>query len=336
MDEEFVAGEGGGGFGRDEGGLLGEEDAHVVEDVGGGGDQLRALLDEAVRANGGGVVDATGDGVDRAALLAGLGGADEGAALRTRLDDEDAERAAGDDAVAHGEGLAVGLRAHGELGDDGARGGNFFGEGLVFRRVELEEAAAEDGDGAALRGEGGLVGGGVDAPGEAADNRNAGVGELVGEFFRGVRSVMTGLARADDADGMAVAFEDFAKDVKGGWWIVDFAEEGRVVRRGWGEDFGAGIVHEGEFGGEVDGRLPGAEGFGGLWTDTFDGLELRQRRGEDGRGRAEGIEEAPDANGADARHHVEGDVGLGVGHGRASKAAGGRPPKENIGRKASC
>ena len=85
-------------------------------------------------------------------------------------------------------------------------GGDFFGEFLILRRVEVVEAGPEDGDGAAFGGEGALVGGGVDAAGEAAVDREAGVGELVGEFFRALGRVVAGLPRADDADAVRQAF----------------------------------------------------------------------------------------------------------------------------------
>jgi len=51
----------------------------------------------------------------------------------------------------------------GKLGDDGSvTARDFFGEGEVFGWVDLHETGAEDADGAAFRGDGPFVGGGID------------------------------------------------------------------------------------------------------------------------------------------------------------------------------
>ena len=117
MDLCLVAGEfwhaGGSEFG-----FFGKKHAHVVEDIGGGCDELGALLNEAVGAYRVRVVDASGNRVDRATLLAGLVGADECSAGGACLYHKHTEGASTDDAVSHGEGLAVGFDTHGKLGDD--------------------------------------------------------------------------------------------------------------------------------------------------------------------------------------------------------------------------
>ena len=83
------------------------------------------------------------------------------------------------------------------------------------------------------------MGGGVDSAREAAHHGYSGIGELVGEFLRAIARVVARLARSDHADRMAVALEDFAKDVKHGRRIMNLSQESRVVGRGQGEDFRA-------------------------------------------------------------------------------------------------
>ena len=66
---------------------------------------------------------------------------------------------------------------------------DFFGEVEIFRRVEFCHSRADDGDGAAVGGDGGFMRGGVDAAREPGDDGEAGLGELEGEFLGGVCAV---------------------------------------------------------------------------------------------------------------------------------------------------
>src|SRR5690606_4382023 len=103
-----------------------------------------------------------------------------------------------DDAVSQREGLLVGHVEDGELGEDGPALRDAVGEGLVLRWIEMPDAGAEHGEGAAPGGEGGLVRGGVDAPGEAAHDGEAGLGELEAEAFRLIAPVVGGASRTND------------------------------------------------------------------------------------------------------------------------------------------
>ena len=115
-----------------------EKNLQVIENVARVHDQLGALLDEAVGTVRGRGVDVAGDGVNRTALLDRLRGGDERAAVQPGFDDEDAVAPAADDAVAHREGLAIGLDRHRKLGNDRAvPAPDFFGEGGVFRRIKF-------------------------------------------------------------------------------------------------------------------------------------------------------------------------------------------------------
>ena len=79
----------------------------------------------------------------------------------------------------------------GELGNDSAEAaGDFFREREIFLREELGMARTEHCDGSAVCGDGGFMGGGVDATGEAGDDRETGLCELVGQFFSRLRAIV--------------------------------------------------------------------------------------------------------------------------------------------------
>ena len=320
----LVGGEFGHGGGGGEFGLLFENHGQVVEDVVDGYDEFGALLEEAVGAEGGGAVDASGHGVKGAALLGGHVRADQGAAVGPGFDDEDAERTTGDDAVADGEGLAVRFGVDGEFRKDGAGGGDAIGELGVFRRVEFAEAGADDGEGAAFGGEGALVGGGVDDAGEAADNGESGVGHLEGKLFGAFGGVVAGFAGTDHGDGVAVAFGDFAADVEHHGRVVDLAKGGRILVVLRGDDMGAEVGGFFQVGGRVGVVLPACNVFGERTGDAVDGGELVGAGEENFFGGAEGVEEAAQADGSHLRDHVQRDAGLEVGHGGDMLNRGGR------------
>ena len=300
------------GFGGLGGG--GEEGHQVIEDVIAIDDEFGALLDEAVATEGGGFVDGAGDGVDGAAGFDGLLGGDEGTAAAGGFDDEEAAAPTGDDAVSVGEGLFIGEAVDGILADDGAVFGDAFGEGLVFGGVEFADAGADDGDGAAFGGEGGFVGGGVDAAGEAADDGVAGVGDLEAEFFGGGEAVVGGLAAADDADGVVVAFGEGAPDVEEKGGAGGLAEEVGVEFVFLGEQGQLVVGDFAEFAEEVDLVFPVGDGVGEFLVEAVDGGDLGGFGAEGVFRGAEVVDEFAEAHRADVGDEVDGQVGLGAGH----------------------
>ena len=296
-----------------------DEDVDVVQDIGSGGDELCTLLDEAIGAGGGGAVDLAWDGVHVPALVDGLGGGYEGAAAEAGFHYEDTGTPAGDDTIAHGKCLGISGDLHGELGDDGAGGGDFLGKEFVFAGVEFQKAGAEDGDGATLGGEGALVGSGVDAAGEAADDGEAGVGKLVAEFLGGLDAVMAGLPGTDDPNGVEVARQEIAPDIEQDGWGGDLAQERGVIGGIVRDDFCAKVGDSLELGGEIDVALPSDDGIGDFRAHALDGAELRGAGKEDTLGALEHLEETAKAGGTDAGEHIEGDIGLGGGHGADSE-----------------
>ena len=156
----------------------GEEGHEVIEDVIAIHDKFGPLLNEAIAARRCGLVDRARNGKNGSPLLDGLLGGDEGATSCGRLDDEESATPSGDDSISIGKGLFVGESVNGILADDGSAGDDAFGEREVFRRVELTDPGADDGDGASFGCKGGLVGDGIDPPCESADDRVTGVGDL--------------------------------------------------------------------------------------------------------------------------------------------------------------
>ena len=98
------------------------------------------------------------------------------------------EAAPADDPVAHGERLPVGPDTPSKNSEiDRARPpGDAFGEAVVFRRINLAQAAAEHRHGPALGGERPLVRGGVDAAGEATEHRQPRARRVAEDSFRAV------------------------------------------------------------------------------------------------------------------------------------------------------
>src|SRR5208283_5854971 len=74
-----------------------------------------------------------------------------------------------------------------------------------------------------------LMGRGVDAPRAAADNGDADVGQLKGQFAGNLDAVMGGQTRADHGDGVLVFGQEGALDVKDQRRVVNLLEQFRVV-----------------------------------------------------------------------------------------------------------
>lgn len=136
-----------------------------------------------------------------------------------------------------------------------------------------------------------------------------------------MEAVHGGAAGADDADGVAVAGEDFAPDVEEERWVVGVAEGSGVAVVVLGDDGDAAGFGLGDFGDGVGVVLPGGEDFRGFGADAVDACELGFAGVEDGGGVAEGLEEAADADRADFREEVEGDEGFERGHGVGKRMA---------------
>ena len=83
--------------------------------------------------------------------------------------------------------------------------GDFFSECEIFLGKKLRQARTYHCDGAAIRGHGGLVGGGVDSTRQPGDDGEASLCDLVGKFLGSLRAVNRRPSRADHTDGMFVS-----------------------------------------------------------------------------------------------------------------------------------
>ena len=254
-------------------------------------------------------VDPAGDGEDLAAVVGGHVGGDERAAGEVRLDHDGAERHAGDDAVADGEGLLVGLPVERELGDERALSvfGDAVEEVFVLRRENQIYPGSQDGDRAALGLERALMRGGVDAACTAAHDGHADVAKLVGELAGGLGAVGRHHPGTDQRDGVVVLLRQRALHIEDDGWIVDLLQRRRIQRVVGREHMAAEVGDAFELAREVDACLPTRDRFGDLGPDAGHGLELVPAGAEDGRGVAEVFDQLAQAHRSDVLDHVEGD-----------------------------
>src|SRR5205807_5234653 len=116
----------------------------------------------------------------------GHAGGDEGTAWRGSFDNDGTVGKAADDAVADGEVRGEGRGAGAELGEDETSLGDGAEKAAVGLRIDDVDPGAEHGDGRRAGVEGGPVGYGVDAEGQAGDDGRACGGETPGQMQRGV------------------------------------------------------------------------------------------------------------------------------------------------------
>jgi hypothetical protein len=131
-------------------------------------------------------------------------------------------------------------------------------QGLVFGRVTVGEPAAEDGNGSAFVAEGAAVGRGIDAAGTSGDDGQSAAAEDSGESLGLLDAVGRGIARADNGDRVLVggAGLDAAADVEEGRRVVDGVKELGVLRVRLGDEPGANLGSELEFGLDLTWRPP--------------------------------------------------------------------------------
>ena len=181
-----------------------DQGSEFFQDIFHGLDEFGSVADQAVAAVGGAAVGGAGHGEHLASLVCGVGRGDECAAARGGFDDNQSEAESGDESVALGEGPAHRLLEGREFADDRARLRDGVGQSAMLGRVEVEDSASEHGDRASRGVQRAAVGGGVDAPRQAADDRQAGAGEPGCQPFRLANSVMGGMTRTNDGDGQFV------------------------------------------------------------------------------------------------------------------------------------
>ena len=190
-------------------------DLQLFEHISRAGDQLAVpLLNDLVRPLALRRGDRARHREDLAALVERRIYRMPGARLESRLGDQRAQRHAGQDAVAAREVVRLGPRAQRVLAEHraAARIDDSRGQIAVLARVELVQPARHHRQGSPAPLQRRLVGQAVHAVGQAADDRQPGVGQLGAEFLRDLLAVGAGAARADHGDRPLIAIGQLAVD----------------------------------------------------------------------------------------------------------------------------
>ena len=161
-------------------------------------------------------------------LLQGVTRGDERAAVVGGLDHDGAAREPADDAVAAREVELERRRPAGELTHQRALARDGSGQLAMPLGIDAVDARAEDRDRPAASREGGMVGRGVDAGGEPAHHRDAGLRELARQLRGHVPPVFARPARADDRDRRLVGPPQAAAHRQHERGLGDVAQRGRI------------------------------------------------------------------------------------------------------------
>src|SRR5678815_4454959 len=272
------------------------------------------LLDEPVRAGGCRTVDLAGHRINLPPMIDSLAGSNERAAVESSLDDEYPLTPTGDDPIAVRKRLPIRREGHWELADNGARFGDFFGKPTILRWIEVHQPGPDDCDGAALRSERALMSCGIDAARQTANHGEAGVGELEGKLLRAIEPVMTGLARADDADRAMVAFDERSPNVENNRRIVDLAQIARILGRLARQHVCPKLLDSPQLAREIDLRLPTRNPIGDFRANSVHPPQFRRGRPQHPLGSLEHFDQLAQPHRSEIRDHVERNARLGSGH----------------------
>src|SRR6184192_1137546 len=159
-----------------------------------------AVLDELMTADGEWVLDTPRDAEHLASLLARHARRDQRAAALRRLNHNDAEAKAADDAIAHRKPTRQRQRPVLGLGDNGARRGDRLRQLRVLGRIDPVQSRCHDGDRWTPPLQGAPVRRGIDATGQPADHHHPGIGQVARQAVGGAPAVRGRVPRADDRD----------------------------------------------------------------------------------------------------------------------------------------
>src|SRR5262249_6309541 len=158
--------------------------------------------------------DSAWNGEYFAAEIAGISGCHERTRPLARLHDDDTQGQTGQGPVTGRKVVRKRRRAGWELGQDSASVFYLAHEPRVLGWVDDVDTAPEDGARASLRRQGAPVGGRVDSPSEAADDRHAASSEIESELLGHLQSIRARPTRSHDRDSQRVAGHDLAAHVK--------------------------------------------------------------------------------------------------------------------------
>ena len=163
-------------------------------------DEGCAFADELVGASVVFEADASGDNVEGAVEVGGVGGSAKGSGGEGSFDNEKGVYESREDGVSFEKAL------FGSWGSDGVRADETAGFGDLFECVGVAwrlcdiNSAGENADSWFANGEGPSVGGDIDAKGSATDDCASGESEMFGEFLSDGLALGGGATGADDAD----------------------------------------------------------------------------------------------------------------------------------------
>ncbi len=177
-------------------------------------------------------VNGAGNGENLPSLTTCPAGGGQGPAPGPGLHNEDPQGQSADDPVAPREISRPGRSAHGKFASDRAGLGHRPEQGGVLGGIHPVRPAAENTDGLAAGVQSPLVGGSVHAPGQAADDREAGSGQIVGEGPGVLQAAPRGAAAAHDGQSGA--------PVEGGG-VTFRVEQGRGARDS-GQGLGIALI----------------------------------------------------------------------------------------------
>jgi hypothetical protein len=181
---------------------------HVVHVL----DQLGAVPNQPVAAARRAAVHATRHSKHLAPLLHGVPGGDQRPGSLGRFDHDHPQAHARDDPVSLRERAPQGRRTRKRFAGDRAALDDFGSQLVVLRRIDVEHAAAQDGDCSPAGRQRTAMGRRIDAAGHAADDRKPGPGQAGSQPLSLGQTVLRGVPRPDDGDGRGIRRQDRAAD----------------------------------------------------------------------------------------------------------------------------
>src|SRR5438874_11717943 len=125
---------------------------------------------------------------------------------------------------------------------------------------------------------------------------------------------MCGAPGTDNADGVMVAFFQFAPNVKHNWRRMDFAQRLWIGWRPLRDNSRAQLANAPKLRGKIDSRFPGADLFGDFVANSFNLSKLTAFRGEDLLRLLKNLQQFPQTHWPNGRQHVEHDASFGRIH----------------------
>ncbi len=202
--------------------------------------------------------------------------------------------------------LASGRVPERVFADDGSVLRDSCGQSAVFGRIDLIDAAAQDGNRAVAGVQRCAVGDGVDAHRQAADDGHTGAGQLGGKLSGNLATVYAGAARSDDGNRPKVVLTQFAAHVEDRRARLQRFQVGGIVVVPPRKHVNACVDDAAPFAVQVDFPARAQQILEAAPVEAG-GRELLRRCAPSGFGRAEHIQQRRHAGGSDAGNHVEAD-----------------------------